>query len=334
MASQDKPLVSVIIPVYNVENFLSRCLDSILQQSYDKLEIIIVNDGSTDGSREICDYYKNKDPRVFLINKKNGGLSSARNEGIKKSKGDYVCFVDSDDYVTPNFVMDLFKSIKNNHTKISQCDVDLVDPNGKNRGRWTVIEDYRVINGRRLILDSLKGGNAQNIVVWNRMYARELLNANSFEEGRIHEDEFFTYKILYKQRVSIIHKRMYKYVQNPHGITKGKKRDCSYCDVMDAYHGKINYFIDNNDYEIIKALCVYVIRLIPSIIRKYCTSDCREKKRLISRLKQEYRFVRRVSKEKRAPIPAPCLIKTKLALQFPSMFMLYKRINRRDEKSL
>ena len=108
----DKPLISVIIPIYNVENYLAKCVNSVIDQNYKNLEIILVNDGSPDNCGSICDEYAQKDNRIVVIHKKNGGLSDARNAGLKISTGDFITFVDSDDYVNKDFISTLVSLIQ------------------------------------------------------------------------------------------------------------------------------------------------------------------------------------------------------------------------------
>lgn len=117
-----KNLISVVIPIYNVENFLEDCLDSVISQSYSELEIILVNDGSLDQSGNICDKYSAKDSRIKVYHKLNGGLSDARNFGVKKSKGDYITFVDSDDFLASNYIEELYFSLIQTGADVSVCD--------------------------------------------------------------------------------------------------------------------------------------------------------------------------------------------------------------------
>ena len=118
----NKPLISVVVPVYNVEQYLKKCLDSIIKQKYNNLEIIIVNDGSTDNSQKICQEYVKKDKRIKLITQKNQGLSAARNTGIDNAHGKYISFVDSDDYLDLEFINELYNTIIENKSDISACD--------------------------------------------------------------------------------------------------------------------------------------------------------------------------------------------------------------------
>ena len=118
----EKDLISVIIPVYKVEKFLEKCVNSVLEQTYKNLEIILVDDGSPDGCPALCDELAKKDKRIKVIHKKNGGVSSARNAALDEAKGKYVCFVDSDDYIEPTYAEDLHKAITENDVQMAVCD--------------------------------------------------------------------------------------------------------------------------------------------------------------------------------------------------------------------
>ena len=117
----EKPLISVIVPVYNVKQYLRRCVDSILKQTYENIEIVLIDDGSTDESGAICDRYAQKDVRVKVIHKENGGLSDARNKGMQEARGEYFAFVDSDDYIAKDYIAYLFELIVENKAQISLC---------------------------------------------------------------------------------------------------------------------------------------------------------------------------------------------------------------------
>ena len=118
---KEKDLISVVIPIYNVQEFLPKCIDSVINQTYDNLEIILVDDGSPDDSGYICDKYKAKDSRIKVIHKKNGGLSDARNVGIENSNGKYICFVDSDDIIHKDFIKCQYENIVKTRSDISVC---------------------------------------------------------------------------------------------------------------------------------------------------------------------------------------------------------------------
>lgn len=328
---KNEHVVSIIVPAYNAEKYLNKCIDSILSQSHRRIEIILVNDGSSDNTGQLFDEYAKKDSRVKVIHTKNEGLSHARNVGIKEANGDYVCFVDSDDRISALFVEKLLDAAINNGTRISQCDVRLVDENtGKSLAEWKVKPKSNVVDGRKLVLDSLHGDNTQNVVVWNRIYDRSLLSANSFEEKRIHEDEFFTYKILYDEKVALVHECLYQYTQNPSGIMKGGKYSAAYRDAIDAFNAKNEFFAQRGDIELLRADCVYILSsIIPSIIIKYATSDNKKKNNeVIKRLKEEYRQIAHVAKEWNIKIPYKTKAKAILKIRFHAIYVKLKNVKK------
>lgn len=165
-----KPLISVIIPVYNVEKYIDRCIGSIVNNSYHKLQIICVDDGSTDGSGYILDKWKKKDSRIHVITKKNQGVAEARNTGIQEAKGEYITFVDSDDWLHPNYFSSLLSGMLNNDVAISMCghirtssDQDVAFNNAENI-QWKVL-------GKRQFLN-LRSRN----YVWGKLFKRDLIH--------------------------------------------------------------------------------------------------------------------------------------------------------------
>ena len=167
MIYETSPLISIIVPVYDVEPYLRKCIDSILIQSYRDLEIILVDDGSPDNCGAICDEYAEKDKRIKVIHKKNGGLSDARNAGLDIATGEYIGFVDSDDWVMPDMYEYLYKAVKEYDADMSVC--GYYDYWGKTiSGRYCQdIQVYKGQEGIKALLD-LKFGN----YVWNKLYKR------------------------------------------------------------------------------------------------------------------------------------------------------------------
>ena len=193
---------SVIIPVYNVETALSECVDSVLKQSYDNIEIILVNDGSTDTSGRICDEYAQKDHRITVIHKANKGLSDARNCGMEKATAPILFFVDSDDRVAPNFISACMKAFRENP------DADIVHFGYREFSGAGVLGVERkflpekdCISGKEATSHCLQ--NSGDIVVWNKAYRRELFQNNRFSVGIIHEDEDITYRLLYEAKTVV-----------------------------------------------------------------------------------------------------------------------------------
>ena len=206
------PLVSVIVPVYNVENYLRRCLDSIVCQTYKNLEIILIDDGSTDKSGKICDEYAKKDKRIKVIHKENEGVAIARNDGISKTTGKYIAFIDSDDYVDTNYINFLISIAITNDTDIVQCDSKLfMDNKEKQNVDIKKIYDTKIISG----LDGAKCMLYQSLVnssLWGKIIKKSLFNKLKFPEKKTHEDLYGMYFLLVKaKKVAVTQIPMYFY---------------------------------------------------------------------------------------------------------------------------
>lgn len=195
-----KSLISIIIPIYNVEKYLPKCIDSILEQTYTNLEIILVNDGSPDDCKEICDRYSERDKRIKVIHKKNGGLSDARNSGLEIASGEYVLFLDSDDFLTsPNCIEHLYTPIKNYPYEISYGRWDILYPNGKiNIGfpesKHQVI-DYKKSNEDifSMFLQQKEVGSGACGTLYNRNFL--ITNDIKFKKGLLHEDYWWCFLV-------------------------------------------------------------------------------------------------------------------------------------------
>lgn len=199
----DNKIVTVVIPIYNVEKYLRKCVDSVIRQSYKQLEIILVDDGSTDASGKICDGYKNIDSRVIVIHKDNGGLSDARNVGIAAANGTYLVFVDSDDYIHHKTIEILLRTLLDNDADMSCCGYKDVFEN--NEYEDEIIDDYKIYAWDKV--ETLKKILlSQNITnsAWAKLYKKSLFENVRFPVGRIFEDQGTTYKIVDK-----IHKAVF-----------------------------------------------------------------------------------------------------------------------------
>ena len=208
-----EPLISVIVPIFRVEAYLRRCVDSILAQSYQNLEILLVDDGSDDGCPAICDAYAEQDARVRVIHKKNGGLSDARNAGIDVATGDYFGFVDSDDYIHPDMFLRLVEKAMETGADLVRCGrakVDAEEQILEQTGAFPnqVLTQMEALN---YMIDSHTGAT---VGIWLGLYRRELFDGLRFPVGRIHEDEYLTPRLLLAcQTVSYIDDVLYYYNQ-------------------------------------------------------------------------------------------------------------------------
>ncbi|WP_026885786.1 glycosyltransferase family 2 protein [Clostridium beijerinckii] len=257
-----KDLISVIVPVYNVEKYLPQCIDSILNQTEKNLEIILVDDGSLDNSGKICDEFSKKDDRIVVIHKKNNGLSSARNAGLEIAKGNYIGFVDSDDWLDKSMYEILLKLLKENNSDISCCDFlktansDGSIPHIDNE----IINSYNNIESLNNFYNDLY---TQTVVAWNKLYKRELFKDISYPVGKIHEDEGTTYKLYYKaNKITYTNRPLYYYRITPNSITTSKfnkKR----LDIIDVYDEKVKFIKNISNEEIYsKTLKWYLFKLI------------------------------------------------------------------------
>lgn len=295
-------LISVIIPVYNVEKYLEKCIDSVLKQTYSNLEIILVDDGSKDNSGKICDEYAEKDNRIKVIHKENGGLSDARNTGIKNSTGDYLSFLDGDDCLKLDFYEYLADLMKNEKYDIAECKflripVEKIENVQEILMQENSLRQIKAIEQtREQALEELYGfylnPYVNKVVVWNKLYKRELFDNIEFPIGRFHEDEFTTFKVLDKIKYMITSNRlMNAYMQSPNSIMRRNISLKQIKDNLDAYEEASIFF--ENDITI-KVNCVR--RYLENCLELYYKVD--EKSDEDENLKLEkYDFIKNVFKE-------------------------------------
>lgn len=216
--------ISVIVPIYNAEEYLEKCLNSILGQTYTNLEIILVNDGSKDKSLEIMERFKNQDQRIIVINKENGGVSSARNKGIEAATGKYVIFIDADDYIEPNMFEVLAEDLFKNNVDMSMCGYRNVDINGnilyESKPMAEKYFDARVFKNNLFKEDYYRD------LICNKLFKLEIIKDNNV---RFHEDIHVNENVLflldfskYAFRYSFGNEMLYNFLYNTNGATHGK----------------------------------------------------------------------------------------------------------------
>lgn len=245
------PKISVIVPIYNIEDCICECIDSILNQSFNDIEVILVNDGSTDSCPEIVDKYATLDSRIVVIHKENGGLSEARNYGLDIAKGEFIVFVDGDDAIHPEFCERMIGEVDD--------DIDIVICN---LIRFTKLEDVVISNEKNKSF-SMSGREACKnlyevryaliyVVACAKLFRKKLFDLHRFPLGLIHEDAYLIPKILYEsRRVKYLNLQLYYYRFNPNSITNQKFSIKNY-DAVISNNEMISYFKKKNDKELLR----------------------------------------------------------------------------------
>ena len=309
------PLISVIVPVYRVEEYLERCVKSILSQTYKNLEVILVDDGSPDQCPAICDACAEKDARVKVIHQENKGLSGARNAGIDATSGEYLAFVDSDDYVSPHFIEELYQLLQDTGCAIGQCRFSYVKGDG-------LVEEgdsaFCIYRGESL-MEQLYGPEEKAtcfVVAWNKLYWAELFKETGirYPEGRIHEDEATTYRLFHEaKKLAFLDRALYGYyTENGGSITSvfSAKR----LQWLTAHEERIAFF-KKNGYE----------KLLPAAYRKLCDAcitfyfRCTEQVKDAEELKKELRKRLETYRANGAAWIAALPLKTRMGYELFSM---------------
>lgn len=275
-------LISVIVPVYKVENYLNKCVESIVNQTYNNLEIILVNDGSPDNCPQMCDDWARKDSRIKVVHKENGGLSDARNAGLAVATGEYISFVDSDDWVETEFIQSLYNSIKENDSDISACGVRMV---------WEDTSETRPLTAEGgCALDNTVAMQAViqetflKQPVWYKLYKRELIKDIPFPVGKYHEDVFWTYQAVAKaNKVSVFDVPLYNYLQRTSSIM-GENYSLKRLDGIEAAELRCEFI--NANYVILAPICqAQFVGMCLYNSQKILGSNINNKKKIIKQLR-------------------------------------------------
>lgn len=257
-------LISIIIPIYKVEPYLKRCLDSVLNQTYTKLEIILVDDGSPDNCPTICDEYAKKDKRIIVVHQSNQGLSEARNTGIKLASGDYIYFVDSDDFVCSNTISLLYNEAIKNYA-------DIVIGNYKSFFQHTDIEDktekrtFKDISLKELMIMHLPNNKhfTQSVVAWNKLFKANIVKQFLFPPQKICEDHYTTYKYFsIAKKIIITNTTTYFYLQREGSIVYDLKKN-----PLNDMKIQIEYLKERIDFFEKKSLQSIAVLFIPLFVK-------------------------------------------------------------------
>lgn len=257
------PLISIIIPVYNVEKYIDECVGSVCKQSYKNVEIILVDDGAKDTSGMMCDRWAEKDSRIQVIHKENGGLSDARNTGLKAALGEYVMFVDSDDILSDKIVECLYSSIRDSKAQISICDPIHLRPD--DIPKYQASNEIKVYNAEDALCEMMYQTSFL-FSAWGKLYERRLFDSVSFPIGLLFEDVAIMYKLFAQcDKIVYLDAKLYGYLHRENSITTSKftKRDC---DILDICEKQVefgrgfsqNVYCAAVTYQVVGALRVYL----------------------------------------------------------------------------
>jgi len=248
-STNKKHLVSIIIPVYKVEPYLKRCLDSVITQTYPFIEIILIDDGSPDNCPSICDKYASLDSRILVVHKKNGGLSDARNVGLDRASGEYITFVDSDDWVHPLYVENLLHLSAKTDSDISIAEI-LKTNYTKNQHIQKKICNS-MLTPQKAVTRLFSKTEASFIAACGKLFKTDIIKQFHFPCGKIHEDEYVNYQWLYKaQRIAYTNQVLYFYFQHSDSITGS----CKSYNEEEIYQNQVDFFLEKGEQSILNTI--------------------------------------------------------------------------------
>ena len=284
-----EPLISVIVPVYNVENYLDKSIGSILAQTYQNLELILVDDGSKDASGAMCDAWRAKDARIRVIHQTNGGQALARNHGIDEAAGAYLAFIDSDDWIAPDYLETLYRLLQEHRAEISICDKQMIYESGgqaKSSEEEDQIREYTNREALKALFYQREIDNSP----WGKLYRASLFNGVRFPEGKIYEDLGTIYRLLYQcDRVVRTSRKLYYYLQRE-GSTMYRTFGRSKMDRIEMSQNILDFIGENCPDLLRAAQCRYFISVV-QVLRELPVSDPEyaEENRLVRQKLREYR---------------------------------------------
>lgn len=307
------PLVSIIIPIYNVEQYLRRCLNSIAEQTYTNIEIILIDDGSSDGSLKICNEYADKDSRFTVIHKENGGLSSARNVGLSTCNGEYISFVDSDDWVSINYIKNLLKIIH-----LNKADIAIAE-NIKTFGQLHLPHKQVTLttfSSKEALRQLFCQNQSAFIISCGKLYKKELFSNLRFPIGKYHEDEFTTYKLFYNsKKIVYTSEILYYYYQREGSIAHSSHP----WDVLEFLEQRYLFFKEKNETDLLPFLLPPLCWQLLCAYWNQSISQNNSSKKHLNQLKkyiQDFKF---------CEIPVIHFIPLVIFSHFPQLYILYRK---------
>lgn len=246
-------LVSVIVPMYNVENYVGHCIETIVNQTYRNLEIILVDDGSPDNSGRIADEWASKDSRIVVIHKPNGGLSDARNVAIDVAKGEYITLVDSDDYIHTRMIELLMQVAEEKSADVVVCSHKMVYEGKIQQDEEVSLGEVQIVDGKEIQKIYLHPSDKRldYTVAWEKLYKRKCFETIRYPKGKLHEDEYTTFQILYEaEKIAYVDIPLYYYLSRESSIMGEFKP--SRFDIFGGYARRIEYYESKGEHELAK----------------------------------------------------------------------------------
>lgn len=308
-----KPLVSIIIPIYKVEPYLRRCLDSIENQTYTNLEIILVDDGSPDACPQICDEYSARDSRIVVVHKENGGLSDARNAGLDICSGEYISFVDSDDWVEKEYIETLINSALSQDVEIVIGNYDLI---WEDRSETSEPFQNGTFEKKDVFFKIITAQTTHLGISWGKLYKKSVLNGERFPVGKTQEDNYTSYKFIYKaNKISCVDIVLYHYYQRYNSISKTDTSN----NFMDVVKEQLDFLMVHKEFELAEFAA---IKLGWYWYNQY-VKDVQGNKSALCKAKGYYSQLKQIPK-----FHIINRLKFFFAISIPQFHLLYKKMNK------
>ena len=308
------PLLSIIVPVYKVENYLPKCIDSILAQTFTDFELILVDDGSPDDCPALCDATAEKDARVRVIHQKNGGLSAARNAGLDAARGAWIGFVDSDDYIEPEMYEVLYQAVQSTGADLALCDYAEVDEAGKPCPPMHVSLSEGELTGQKL-LKRASGLMVQ--LAWNKLYRRAIFTQLRYPEGKLNEDLFLIPEVcLQIQKAVVVPKALYYYVQRGGSIMSGNKT-LRHFDAAEAAQRYWDCLVENAAYDALANAAKFTMGSVSRVYRQLSPA-LRKAPRSREMLRMQFEVVNRTRRY--CTVPGGLWLQSWLLWHFPQIY--------------
>ena len=310
----EKPLLSIIVPVYDVERYLPKCIDSILAQTFTDFELILVEDGSPDNCPALCDAAAAKDARIRVIHQKNGGLSAARNAGLDAARGAWIGFVDSDDYIAPEMYEVLYQAVQSTGADLALCDYAEVDEAGVPCQSMHVSLSEGELTGQEL-LKRASGLMVQ--LAWNKLYRRAIFTQLRYPEGKLNEDLFLIPEVcLQIQKAVVVPKALYYYVQRG-GSIMNESKTLRHYDAAEAAQRYWECLVENAAYDALANAAQYVMGCVSRIYRQLSPA-LRKAPRSREMLRMQFEVVDRTRRY--CTVPGGLWLQSWLLWHFPQTY--------------